>query len=185
MISRHVFGLNLVWRCIFWSMLVFLLAIHSDEFISSEHLYISIANQLWMEVDFLKPKSIHAIMVRWFFLNLVHFWVLQWVNSGVFWPLCFIIIIICSSRCSSKRRRHRIFFFYLNVNYYYYYYYKRSVTRYPTGRREIKLLLLVFELTVFELTECRSQRGINRCWYLVTSGRRTPEGERERSQMIG
>ena len=27
--------------------------------------------------------------------------------------------------------------------------------------------------------------GVNRCWYLVTSGRRTPEGEGERSQMIG
>ena len=26
---------------------------------------------------------------------------------------------------------------------------------------------------------------INRCWYLVTSGHRTPEGEGERSQMIG
>ena len=66
------------------------------------------------------------------------------------------------------------------------------VTRYPTGRREIKLLLPVFELTVSSRQkkvtvkeECRSQRAINRCWYLVTSGRRTPEGERERSQMIG
>ena len=43
--------------------------------------------------------------------------------------------------------------------------------------------LAVKKVTVKE--ECRSQRGINRCWYLVTSGRRTPEGERERSQMIG
>ena len=36
------------------------------------------------------------------------------------------------------------------------------------------------------LRENVGHRGdINRCWYLVTSGRRTPEGEGERSQMIG
>ena len=66
-----------------------------------------------------------------------------------------------------------------------------DVTRYPTGRREIKLLLLVFELTVssrqkkWPLRKNVGHTGETRCWYLVTSGRRTPEGEEDRSQMIG
>ena len=69
-----------------------------------------------------------------------------------------------------------------------------GVTWYPTGRREIKLLLLVFELTVssvFELTVSVwptflpngrnvGHTGETRCWYLVTSDRRTPRGKREK-----
>ncbi len=39
------------------------------------------------------------------------------------------------------------------------------------------------KLTLLSISADRGD--INRCWYLVTSGRRTPEGEGERSQMIG
>ena len=67
-----------------------------------------------------------------------------------------------------------------------YIWYLSLVTWYPTGRSEIKLLLLVFELTVssrqkkWPLGRNVGHTGETRCWYLVTSGRRTPRGRREK-----
>ena len=60
-----------------------------------------------------------------------------------------------------------------------------SVTRYPTGRREIELLLLVFELTVSSRQrvtvrkECGSHRGDQ---MLVLSNLRSPDTKGEKRE---
>ena len=56
----------------FWIRVIFLLVIHSSILVSSRHLHSFKASLLWMDINFSKSESMHAIMAEhfpiWYFL---------------------------------------------------------------------------------------------------------------------